>query len=225
MGGRHDDKENVRRSSSKKLWIGKWKAQLLQLIQSRHYKPRTGPQKRGRTSFCNERWKSETYSSLVVDKGVVTMALCRQNACLRWSWNLTVRRLSPATIYPAQKDGTNLRQGLESRVPHSLGFQFHVRECKTYTLKACSIRTHCYCFGKWNQLRVKNKAYITYLLTPWSRVLLENLTGSAASQEIPRSFGTRKFITVLISARHLSLSWANSIQSSQPPPPLPEDPS
>ena len=26
----------------------------------------------------------------------------------------------------------------------------------------------------------------TYLLTPWSRVLLEKLTGSAPSQEIPR---------------------------------------
>jgi len=46
----------------------------------------------------------------------------------------------------------------------------------------------------------------TYLLTPWSRVLLEKLTGSAASQEIPRIFGTRRFITVLTSARHLSLS-------------------
>ena len=33
---------------------------------------------------------------------------------------------------------------------------------------------------------------ITYLLTPWSRVLLEKLTGSAASQEIPRIFGTPK---------------------------------
>ena len=46
---------------------------------------------------------------------------------------------------------------------------------------------------------------LTYLLTPWSRVLLEKLTGSAASQEIPRSFGTRSFLTVLTSARHLSL--------------------
>jgi hypothetical protein len=26
---------------------------------------------------------------------------------------------------------------------------------------------------------------LTYLITPWSRVLLEKLTGSAASQEIP----------------------------------------
>ena len=58
----------------------------------------------------------------------------------------------------------------------------------------------------------------TYLLTPWGTVLLEKLTGSAASQEIPRVFGTRRFITVLTSARHLSLSWANSIQSPQPPP-------
>ena len=58
---------------------------------------------------------------------------------------------------------------------------------------------------------------LTYLLTPWSTVLLEKLTGSAASQ-IPRIFGTRRFITVPTSARHLSLSWANSIQSSQNPP-------
>ena len=58
----------------------------------------------------------------------------------------------------------------------------------------------------------------THLLTPWSRVLLEKLAGSATSQEIPRIFGTRKFLTVLTSARHLSLSWANSIQSPQPPP-------
>jgi len=58
----------------------------------------------------------------------------------------------------------------------------------------------------------------TSLLTPWSTDLLEKLTGTAASQEIPRVFGTRMFITVLTSARHLSLSWANSIQSSQPLP-------
>ena len=62
------------------------------------------------------------------------------------------------------------------------------------------------------------KHLLAYLLTPWSTVLLENQTGSAASQEITRIFGTRRFITVLTSARHLSLSWANSIQSPQPPP-------
>ena len=59
---------------------------------------------------------------------------------------------------------------------------------------------------------------LTYLLAPWSRVLLEKLTGYAASQEIPWIFGTQKFITVFTSACHLSLSWANSIQFPQPPP-------
>jgi hypothetical protein len=34
------------------------------------------------------------------------------------------------------------------------------------------------------------KCIITYLLTPWSRVPLEKLTGFASSQEIPRLFGT-----------------------------------
>jgi len=29
---------------------------------------------------------------------------------------------------------------------------------------------------------------LTYLLTPWGRVLLEKLTGFVASQEIPRIF-------------------------------------
>ena len=47
---------------------------------------------------------------------------------------------------------------------------------------------------------------IPYLLTPWGRVLLEKLTGFAASQEIPRIYGNRKFIAVFTSARHLSLS-------------------
>ena len=46
--------------------------------------------------------------------------------------------------------------------------------------------------------------FLTYLLTPSSRVLLEKLTSSAASQEIPRLFGTRRFLTVPTSARYLS---------------------
>jgi hypothetical protein len=62
-------------------------------------------------------------------------------------------------------------------------------------------------------------SHMNYLLTPWSRVLLEKLTVNfAASQEILCIYGTWKFLTVPTSARHLSLSWANSIQSPQPPP-------
>ena len=72
--------------------------------------------------------------------------------------------------------------------------------------------------SKSNRNIIRATYWVTYLLTPWSRVLLEKLTGFAASQEIPRIFGTGRFITVLTSARHLSLTGANSIQSSQPPP-------
>ena len=35
-------------------------------------------------------------------------------------------------------------------------------------------------------------SYLTYLLTPRSRVLLEKLTGSGASQEIPRTLWNPK---------------------------------
>ena len=57
-----------------------------------------------------------------------------------------------------------------------------------------------------------------YLLTPWSRVLLEKLTGLQLVKKFPAFYGTRRFITALTSARHLSLSWASSIQSTHPHP-------
>jgi len=57
----------------------------------------------------------------------------------------------------------------------------------------------------------------TYLLTPWGRVFLEKLTGLQLVKKFPALYGTQRFITVFTSARHLSLSWANSIQSPTPP--------
>ena len=56
----------------------------------------------------------------------------------------------------------------------------------------------------------------TNILTPWSRVLLEKLTGFAANQGIPRILWNPTVHYVLTSARHLSLSLANPIQSPQP---------
>ena len=54
---------------------------------------------------------------------------------------------------------------------------------------------------------------LTYLLTPWCRVLLEKLTGLQLVKKFPAFHGTRRFITALTSVRHLSLSWASPIQS------------
>ena len=65
----------------------------------------------------------------------------------------------------------------------------------------------CYQYhSKWDKMTRTLSLQYTYLLTPWSSVLLEKLTVSAASQKIPRIFGTRRFITEPTSARHLSLS-------------------
>ena len=59
---------------------------------------------------------------------------------------------------------------------------------------------------------------LTYLLTPWCRVLLEKLTALQLVKKFPAFHRTRRFITALTSVRHLSLSWANSIQSIYPHP-------
>ena len=59
---------------------------------------------------------------------------------------------------------------------------------------------------------------LTSLLTPWSRVLFEKLTGSQLDKKFPAFCGTRRFITAFKSARHLSLSLASSIQSMPPHP-------
>ena len=59
---------------------------------------------------------------------------------------------------------------------------------------------------------------LTYLLTPWSRVLLEKLASLQLVKKFPAFCGTRRFLTAHTSVRHLFLSWASPIQSSYPNP-------
>ena len=59
---------------------------------------------------------------------------------------------------------------------------------------------------------------LTYLLTPRCRDLLEQLTGLQLVKKFPAFHVTRRFITALTSVRHLSLSWASTIQSIYPHP-------
>ena len=61
-------------------------------------------------------------------------------------------------------------------------------------------------FGQDITLCLRHLQILTYLLTPWSRVLLEKLTGLQLVKKFPAFYGTRRFITVFTSARHLSLS-------------------
>ena len=60
--------------------------------------------------------------------------------------------------------------------------------------------------------------FLTYLITPWCRVLLEKLTGLQLVKKFPAFHGTRRFITALTSVRHLSLTWVSPIQSIYPHP-------
>ena len=59
---------------------------------------------------------------------------------------------------------------------------------------------------------------LTYLLTPWCRVLLEKPTGLQLVKKFPAFHGTRRFITALTSVSYLSVSWASPIQSIYPHP-------
>jgi len=62
----------------------------------------------------------------------------------------------------------------------------------------------------WNVLVIGmacgNVYLLTYLLTPWSKVLLEKLTNLQLVKKFPEFYGTRSFITEFTNARHLSLS-------------------
>jgi hypothetical protein len=56
------------------------------------------------------------------------------------------------------------------------------------------------------------------ILTPWSRVLPEELKRPKLLKKFPAFYGTRRFVTLYTRARHLSLSWAILIQSMLPHP-------
>ena len=66
-----------------------------------------------------------------------------------------------------------------------------------------------------NILYEANNKY-SYLRTPCSRGVLEKLAGSQLVKKFPAFYGTRRFVTAFTSGRHLSLSWARSIQSMTP---------
>jgi hypothetical protein len=57
---------------------------------------------------------------------------------------------------------------------------------------------------------------LIHIVTPCCRVLLEKLTGYQLVKKFTSIYETRRFITAFTSARHLSLSWARSIQSTPP---------
>ena len=60
--------------------------------------------------------------------------------------------------------------------------------------------------------------FLTYILTLWSRVLLEKVTSFQLVKKFRAFYGARWFITAFTSPRHLSFSWVRSIHSISPQP-------
>ena len=59
----------------------------------------------------------------------------------------------------------------------------------------------------WLKVDISVLTYLlTYLLTPWSRLFLEKLTGFQLVKKLTAFYGTERFITAFTSPRHLSLS-------------------
>jgi hypothetical protein len=56
------------------------------------------------------------------------------------------------------------------------------------------------------QTKLTVSIYVNYLFTPWSRVLLQKLTGFQLVKKFPAFYGTRRLITGITNARHPSLS-------------------
>ena len=79
--------------------------------------------------------------------------------------------------------------------------------------------THCSTLFSSNWGTYQIAFTYTYLLTPWCRDLLEKLIGLQLVKKFPAFHGTRRFITALISVRHLSLSWASPYIHIHIPPP------
>ena len=95
--------------------------------------------------------------------------------------------------------------------------------------KSCSRSDFCFGIGRFCSLNAlpnwhtpSKHTGLTYLfaclLTPLSIFLLEKLSGPQLIKKFPVFHGTQNFITAFTSARHLSLSWARSIQSTPPHP-------
>jgi len=86
---------------------------------------------------------------------------------------------------------------------------------------SCAVVMNLRTLTSWNPLghsRPVTDWFAFHLLTPCSTVLLQKLTGFRLVKELPTFYGTRRFITAFTNARHLSLSWAGSIEYIPPHP-------
>ena len=84
----------------------------------------------------------------------------------------------------------------------------------TLRQRFCQCLARCAQQTEWNNTALIIVNITLTELTPWSRVLLEKLTGPQLVEKIHGFYGTRRFITAFTRGRQLFLSWATAIQSN-----------
>jgi hypothetical protein len=187
----------IRRRSN---WIYRNKEWLLTVKETEklNTKRKTYPSATWSTKFT-EQWKA---SSSAVHWPLPCARCCLPH--LNCTWRPYAATTDPhfRRYYLQQWGNTTF---LLSRQYPPRGTAFHIKYVSTtdihtmYTL----FRPHPWLF--------LNTYLLTCLLTPYSTVLLEKLTGLQLVKKFPAFYGTRRFITAFTCARHLSLSWAGSI--------------
>jgi hypothetical protein len=117
---------------------------------------------------------------------------------------------APAALFPQENSSLHWRWlwvgssvGLKDLEERKVGIPSWKQTPHSLTLKVI-----VYCRASFSPVK-----RCLYLLTPWSRALLEKLTGFQQVKKSPKFYGTRMLITAFTSARHLSISWARLIQS------------
>jgi len=99
------------------------------------------------------------------------------------------------------------------QLPAQIASQGTTMHAKVWNTPMQRFRPSVRLSGRMYSRTAKTTILLTYLLTPWNRVILEKLTGSQLVKKFPAFYRTRRFITALTSARHLSLSSATQQHS------------
>jgi hypothetical protein len=83
-------------------------------------------------------------------------------------------------------------------------------------ITATGFQFHQPLYTSW-KLVAEVKHYLTNILTPRSRTILEKLMFTKLVKKFPDFYGTRRFITVFTKTRHWYLSWTRWLQSTNTP--------
>jgi len=91
-------------------------------------------------------------------------------------------------------------------------FTFHINTVPVDKLQMCVLLLVCENYIL-SLITLKSLTSVSYVLIPWSRIVLWKLTDFQLVSKFSAFYGTRQFINTFTSACHLSLSWTRLIQS------------